>query len=461
MGSESRLAGWLSSPGDVLVVGFAKSGAAAATLLHAHGFRVTVTDSSVRPEGNSGVDALESQGVQFVFGGHPDALLDRPWQFVVKNPGIPYQNSFIESLVNRGYVVFTEIEIASWFAKGPIYAITGSNGKTTTTTLVGEMLRASGQDVPVAGNIGTAVSGLVETLPQRLPLVLEVSSFQLMGTWRFRPRIAALLNFYPAHLDYHGSYEAYQQAKWRLFENMRDTDVAVLNHDQPLVRDGAAALRSQIHYFSVEEPSFPNGAAVRDHHVVLVRDGVSRPLLPVGDVSLPGPHNLQNVLAAAAVAQAAGASDEAIASVARSFAGVEHRMELVRELAGVRYYNDSKATNPDATIQALRGFASNLVWIAGGLDRGISFDSLIPDVRQRVRVAILLGQTREKLRDVCQRAGVPDVRVVESLEDAVAMAHLLAQPGDTVLLSPACASWDMFTSFEVRGSMFKEAVHRL
>ncbi|EPZ43906.1 UDP-N-acetylmuramoyl-L-alanine--D-glutamate ligase [Alicyclobacillus acidoterrestris] len=452
---------WLTRKGAVLVVGYAKSGAAAAELLTRHGFQVTVNERLARPDSDETLERLERAGVRFVFGGHPLTLADTPWQFVVKNPGIPYQMPLIAALQENHIPIFTEIEIASWFAASPFYAITGSNGKTTTTTLVGEMLAASKMHPAVAGNIGTVVSGLVDKLRAEQPVVLEVSSFQLLGTEWFHPRIAALLNFFPAHLDYHGTFEAYQAAKWRMFQNMGAGDVAVLNRDQPLVADGAKHLAPKIHWFSTEHADFDHGATVVDGHITLVKDGAPRALLPVAEMALKGHHNLQNLLAAACVAQAAGASDEAIAHVARTFQGVEHRLELVRVLDGIRFYNDSKATNPDACKQALQAFDKDVVWIAGGLDRGISFEPLEDYLRERVKAAILLGQTKEQLAATCQSAGVPDVTLVESLDEAVRAARARAKAGDVVLLSPACASWDMFTSFEVRGSMFKEAVHRL
>ncbi|TDY46665.1 UDP-N-acetylmuramoylalanine--D-glutamate ligase [Alicyclobacillus sacchari] len=442
-------------------MGYGKSGAAAARLLAGRGFRVTVTDRGGAPEADPMVAELAQHGVRFVFGGHPPELLSNAWQFVVKSPGIPYTVPFVEQLVANEVPMFSEIEVASWFTERPIYAITGSNGKTTTTTLVGEMLRVASCNPFVGGNIGTPFAEAIADEQTDEPVVLEVSSFQLMGTWRFRPRGAALLNFYPAHLDYHGTFEAYQEAKWKMFANMEPGDIAVLNADQDLVAGGASRLRADVHYFSVDHARFEFGVGVQNGSIVIADGGHVRTLLSIAEVALPGRHNLQNVVAAAALARAAGAPDEAIRQVAATFQGVEHRLEFVRELAGVRYYNDSKATNPDAARQALRSFARGIVWIAGGLDRGLSFDSLLPELRERVKAAVCLGQTREALRDTCRRAGVARIELVSSLDEAVQCAHRLAEAGDTVLLSPACASWDMFSSFEVRGSMFKEAVHRL
>jgi len=450
---------WLQAPGEVLVVGLGKSGTAVASFLARRGFRVTATDERSIDPSDPAIAPLAALGVDLVLGGHPDTLVTHPWQFVAKSPGIPYHQAFIAELIKASHVIVTDVEIAYWLEERPIYAITGSNGKTTTTTLVGEMLKASGYHPIVAGNIGTPVCDVVDQSGDLL--VLEVSSFQLEGTHTFHPRGAALLNFYPAHLDYHGTYEAYQQAKWKLFANQTPDDVAILNWDQALVRDRAGDLAARVRGFSLEGAPFDEGVGVIDGALVAVRGGERMPILPVDQVALPGRHNLQNAAAAAALALAAGAHVEAVARVLATFQGVEHRLEFVREVAGVRYYNDSKATNPDAARQALKSFERDVVWIAGGLDRGISFDPLLPDISGRVRAAVLLGETKEKLREVLARAGVSTCVFASTMEEAVREASRIAEPGDVVLLSPACASWDMFPSYEVRGSMFKEAVHRL
>lgn len=451
---------WRANPGRVLLLGFARSGGAAASLLVKHGFHVTVNDKSDRPECHSDLERLERAGVQFVFGSHPTWIAKQPWQFVVKNPGIPYAVPLVKELVSRKIPVLTEIEVASWWASVPLVAITGSNGKTTTTTLVGEMIRVANRPVAVAGNIGTALASVVEEQPVDGTIVLEVSSFQLVGTETFHPHVAALLNIQPAHLDYHGSFDAYARAKWRMFSQQTEDDIAVLNRDHPLVREGSSNLSAKVHWFSTLGADFMDGAGVVDDDVVLVQDGQSRVVLKVSDIGVKGVHNLRNFLAAAALSSASGVPDDAIAQVGMDFYGVEHRLEFVRQLAGVDFYNDSKATNPDACLQALAAFSQPVVWIAGGLDRGITFFDLVDDIRRHVRIAILLGESKHRLKEACDAAGVASV-FVESVEDAVHEAHAFAKIGDVVLLSPACASWDMFTSFEVRGSMFKEAVHTL
>ncbi|MCL6598356.1 MAG: UDP-N-acetylmuramoyl-L-alanine--D-glutamate ligase [Alicyclobacillus macrosporangiidus] len=444
----------------VLVMGLARSGEAVARLLLQRGCRVTVNDGRERKADEPEAEALEAMGATVLFGGHPLSLLDDRPDFIIKNPGIPYAVPLLREAQRRGIPIYTEIEVASWVTQAPIVAITGSNGKTTTTTLVGDMLAEAGLSPMVAGNIGRVFAGVVDQVRPEQPVVLEVSSFQLAGVETFRPRVAALLNLYPAHLDYHGTFEAYADAKWRMFKNMAGDDVAVLNADQQILRERAKTLSCRVAWFSRRE-RVAEGACIEDGEVVVYGRGQRRPVLPVNAIALRGEHNLENALAACAIAVAAGASPSDCAAVLRRFRGVEHRLEFVRDVGGVAYYNDSKSTNPTAALQALRAFEGRIVWIAGGLNRGDDFSPLVPEVQRRVKAAVVLGQTGPALATVCRAAGVPAVEPVQAIEQAVLAAARLAEPGDVVLLSPACASWDMFSSFEERGRIFKEAVHRL
>jgi UDP-N-acetylmuramoylalanine--D-glutamate ligase len=444
----------------VLVMGLARSGEAVAKLLLEKGCRVTVNERRQRGESEPAADELAALGARVVFGGHPLSLLDERPDFIVKNPGIPYSVPLLMEAEKRGIPIYTEIEVASWFIQSPLYAITGSNGKTTTTTLVGEILAEAGMNPMVAGNIGRVLSGVVPLLQPGQPVVLEVSSFQLLGTDTLRPKVAALLNLYPAHLDYHETYEAYVDAKWRLFRNMGPADFAVLNYDQPEIRERAAQIGASVVWFSRRE-RVPQGVFVEDGQIVIRRENEDVPLMPTTSLALKGEHNLENALAATAVAVWAGAPPEAARKVLGSFQGIEHRLEFVRSVGGVDYYNDSKATNPTAAIRALRSFAGNVIWIAGGLDRGDDFDVLVGELSSRVRAAVLLGQSAHRLAAVCEKAGIADVELVATVEQAVRRAHQRSQPGDVVLFSPACASWDMFSSFEERGRIFKNAVHTL
>ncbi|RIV28212.1 UDP-N-acetylmuramoyl-L-alanine--D-glutamate ligase [Alicyclobacillaceae bacterium I2511] len=446
--------------GHVLVVGMAKSGVGVAKLLLSRGYQVVVNDRRSRSEMEASVARLEALGATVVCGNHDLSLLKPNLDFIVKNPGIPYNIPLIQAALERQLPVYSEVEVAAWFITTPIVAVTGSNGKTTTTTLIGEMLFHSGQQPLVAGNIGTAVSEVVGHAQAGVPLVLEVSSFQLQGTASFHPHVAVLLNFYPAHLDYHGSFENYTAAKWKITENQTSEDVVVLNYDQPLLRQRAEQLRARVVWFSRLQ-LVSNGSAVEDGWIVLRLDGKSLPVLRVQDVALPGEHNLENALAAVTAAWVMGGTVAGIATVLQTFAGIEHRLEYVGKQEGIVFYNDSKATNPTSARQALNSFPGPIVWIAGGLDRGDDFTILEGLLAQRVKAAVLLGQSAQLLAEVCQRAGVPVVNLVTSLAEAVALARDLANSGDVVLLSPGCASWDMFTSFEERGRMFKNLVHTL
>ena len=446
--------------GRAFVMGLAKSGEAVSRLLLKHGYEVVVNERRERGTDEAEAVALEQLGATVVFGGHPLSLLDPAPDFIVKNPGIPYSVEFLQEAIRRQIPIYTEIEVASWLIESPIYAITGSNGKTTTTTLVGEILSYAGQNPIVAGNIGRALSSVAEQVLPSQPIVLEVSSFQLLGTESFHPRIATLLNLYSAHLDYHGEFSDYVDAKWRMFRNLTGADTAVLNFDQELIRDRAGELNASLAWFSTRG-EVPVGAYVDDGNIVVKRDGNIVPVLSVVSLAQKGEHNLENALAATVICLWAGASVEHVAHVLMSFRGVEHRLEYVRHLQGVDYYNDSKATNAQAALRALKSFPGNIVWIAGGLDRGDDFEELRADVQERVKCAVVFGQSAESVVKMCERAQVKQIERMGNLQEAVIAARRLASEGDVVLLSPACASWDMFTSFEERGRMFKQLVHTL
>lgn len=443
----------------VLVMGLAKSGEAAARLLRRRGMTVVATDQRDRQENDTTADLLESEGIEVVLGAHPLSLLEPPPTFIVKNPGIPYNKPLVVEAMRRNIPIYTEIEVASWLTKAPIYAITGSNGKTTTTTLVGEILDAASLQPVVAGNIGLALSSVVDELEPNRPIVLEVSSFQLQGTERFHPKIGALLNIYPTHLDYHQTLESYIAAKMKLFRNMTMDDVAVLNYDSATVREEAHAIGARIVWFS-RTTAVSEGVFVEDETVVARKDGQQFPIISLSAIALKGEHHLENALAASAIALFAGASVDAIALVLSRFKGVEHRLELVRTVEGVDYFNDSKATNPQAALHALKSLPAGIVWIAGGLDRGDDLSPLAPELAARVKYAVLLGQSGPRIQKLCEELGIA-CETVPNLEQAVYAAHRNASAGDVVLLSPASASWDMFSSFEERGRMFKETVHRL
>jgi UDP-N-acetylmuramoylalanine--D-glutamate ligase len=455
----------------IIVLGLAKSGVAIAKLMKQYGASVTVNDRKPREEA-AGVEELEQLGIPVICGYHPDDLLDETVDLVIKNPGIPYTVEPVRAAIQLKIPVITEVEIAYLLSDAPIIGITGSNGKTTTTTIVGEILREANLSPVVAGNIGTVLSEQAATVKPDQILVAELSSFQLKGTEVFRPQIGCLLNIYDAHLDYHKTKEDYIHSKFKLLVNQHQEDASVLNYDNEGSRSAAAYTKAAILWFSAKQ-EIPQGSFVRDGFVVFKKPAAGplqdafadspdvEPVIRVDEIALPGAHNLENVLAAVSIARAAGASSEAIARVLRSFAGVEHRIEFVAEINGVKYYNDSKATNPAAAIPALRAFKEPVVLIAGGLDRGIDFKELVPLLKEHAAGLVVYGQTAEILAKRGQEAGIKMIKRVDNVSNAVDAAHLIAQPGDVVLLSPACASWDMYKSFEERGSIFKESVHKI
>ncbi|MBH8598060.1 UDP-N-acetylmuramoyl-L-alanine--D-glutamate ligase [Thermoactinomyces sp. CICC 10523] len=443
----------------VIVLGLARSGAAVAKLLHRLGAKVLVNELKPRSECES-ANELESLGIQVICDGHPDDLISDEVDLVVKNPGIPYRAKPVQQALGKGIPVITEVEIAGLLSKGPIIGITGSNGKTTTTTLVGQMLTKGRVKNTVAGNIGQALSDVVQTIEPDEWLVAELSSFQLKGTERFASKIAALLNVFPAHLDYHQTLEDYISSKQKLFLNQTKEDVAIFNLENEICRQVAADCPGRVYWFS-RSREVERGVFVSSGMITARMDEREFPVLPVSEVALKGTFNLENALAATAISLAAGCPVSAIADVLRTFRGVEHRLEYVATVNGVSFYNDSKATNAQAAAKALESFAEPVVWIGGGLDRGVDFKELVPVLKEKVKAMVAYGQTKDILLERGKEADIKEVYTVSTLDEAVVLANRLASAGDVVLLSPACASWDQYTSFEERGSIFKQAVHSL
>ncbi|WP_091835336.1 UDP-N-acetylmuramoyl-L-alanine--D-glutamate ligase [Marininema halotolerans] len=445
----------------IVVLGLARSGVAVARLLFHLGAKVTVNDRKPRAESPE-AEELENLGIPVICGEHPENLIHEGVDLLVKNPGIPYSASPVQQALVYGIPVVTEVEIAYRVASSPIIGITGSNGKTTTTTLVGRMLKKGKVPSVVAGNIGRALAEVAPELKANEWLVAELSSFQLKGVQTFRPRIGALLNIVPAHMDYHGDLNDYTASKEKLFSNQQPSDIAVLNWDSPECRSVAKKIKAQILWFSRHEPVdqgiyFAEGRVM----VKMANDAEAWELMPVSDIHMPGVHQ-ENGLAAAAIALAAGCPKEAIRQELATFTGVEHRLEFVGVKRGARWYNDSKATNAKATIAAIESFHEPVVLIAGGLDRGVDFRECIPAFR-KLKGIVAYGEAADVLLARAKDAGIPEQEQYHArrVEEAVFAAANLVQSGDVALLSPACASWDQHTSFEERGSIFKQAVHIL
>jgi UDP-N-acetylmuramoylalanine--D-glutamate ligase len=441
----------------VTVVGMARSGVAAGRLLLACGARVTATDAKPLEAWTEAARALAAAGVRLHAGDHPvEAFRDA--ELVVVSPGVPADHPALEACRHRHVPVLGEVELAFRATTADVLAVTGTNGKTTTTALVGALLEDAGRPVVVGGNIGRPLCGEVLTAPADALIVAEVSSFQLETVDTFRPRVAALLNLTPDHLDRHRTLAAYAEAKARIFRRQAEADWAVLNADDP----GAAALAERVPgrllWFSRRQP-VAEGACVVDGWITLRLDGRERRVGPVTEIFLRGAHNLENVLAATAVAAWAGVEPHRLRAAIRGFRGVAHRIEWIRELGGVAFYNDSKGTNVDATLKALDSFPEPIVLIAGGRDKGQDFAPLAAAAAGRVKAAVLIGEGRVTIGPALRR--VTAVHEADSMTAAVGLARSLARPGDVVLLSPACASFDMFRDYEHRGDVFRDEVLKL
>jgi UDP-N-acetylmuramoylalanine--D-glutamate ligase len=445
----------------VLVVGLGKSGVASALFMKAQGAKVTVSDTKSGDELRNEIPLLLDHGITVETGGHGDRTF-RGQDLIVVSPGVPVDAPPLVQARALGEAVIGEIELAAQFLPGPVVAITGSNGKTTTTTLVGEIMTAAGFPALVGGNIGTPAISLAERARPDTVIVLEISSFQLETIQTFRPKVAVVLNVTPDHLDRHRTFQIYTEAKARVFENQQGSDFAVLNADDPTCVAMAGRTRAQVFWFS-RQKEVQQGVWVRDRNIVF-RDGSGqREIMQVSEIPLKGAHNLENVLAAACAGTLMGCAPEKIREAVRDFKAVEHRLEFVATIRGVDYYNDSKATNVDATIKALESFPANIHLILGGKDKGSDYTVLNDLLRQRVKRVYTIGAAAAKIESqiVSSKNGGPEVVHAETLENAVRKGNAVAEPGDVVLLAPACASFDQFKSYEHRGKVFKEIVRAL
>lgn len=440
----------------VLVLGLARSGFSAAKLLHDLGALVTVNDGKPFAENPEAQDLL-ALGVKVITGSHPIELLDEGFSLVVKNPGIPYSQPLVQKALEKKIPVITEVELACQISEAPIIGITGTNGKTTTTTMIANVLNAGmekGQAL-LSGNIGFPASSVAQTAKPEDRLVMELSSFQLMGIDTLRPKIAVITNIYEAHIDYHGSRPEYVLAKWRLQQRMTADDYLVINWNQPELEALSAKSKAKIIPFSTKEKVA--GAYMLDGMLYYKEEAI----MAAEELGVPGAHNIENALAAIAVGKLCDMSNEAIKQALQTFTGVPHRTQYVTTINQVKFFNDSKATNILATEMALGGFDNEkLVLLAGGLDRGNSFDELVPALKG-LKAIVVFGETKEKLAAAAQAAGVKTIEMTENVETAVPLAFSLSAAGDTILLSPANASWDQYPDFEVRGDKFMAAVAEL
>jgi UDP-N-acetylmuramoylalanine--D-glutamate ligase len=442
----------------ILVVGLGKSGVASALFLQARGARVTVSDAKAEDQLRNEIPALLDKGVTVESGGHGERTF-RDQDLIVLSPGVPVDVPQVVQARSQGVPVIGEVELASRFLKGHIVAITGSNGKTTTTTLAGEVISMGGYETLVGGNIGTPAISLVAESTSDTYNVLEVSSFQLETTESFHPEIAVVLNVTPDHLDRHRNFRAYLAAKARIFQQQQASDYAVLNAGDQTCLELADGIRARTRWFS-RAREVKAGAYVKDGKIFW-KDEASgeQEIMPVTEVPLKGAHNLENVLAAVCVGRIVDCEPHRIRRAVQEFKAVEHRLEFVARVNGVEYYNDSKATNVDATIKALESFPSGIHIILGGKDKGGDYSLLNALLKQRARRVYTIGAAAEKIESQIQ--GACDIARAETLENAVRRAAESAAAGDVVLLAPACASFDQFQNYEHRGRVFKQAVTAL
>lgn len=446
---------------NIVIIGAAKSGVASARLLKSGGANVFVTDSGNIPEFWS--DSLEKAGIPYEAGGHSERA--KAADFVVISPGVPTEAPLVQHYLNSGRAVFSEIEAASWFNSGRIIGITGSNGKTTTTAWLADMWKRAGREAKVGGNIGVAFSEFADQTGTDCDVILEISSFQLDHIDTFRPAVSAILNITPDHLNrYNNQFERYAQSKMRIMENQRPEDFFVYNFDDPVLKHQVSGVGirpdgpQMIPFSMLDEVS--RGAYVRNGTIILNLDEKEEPLMKVAELGLKGSHNLGNGLAAAIVARSAEISNDSIRESLSGFEGVEHRLEQVRILNGVRYVNDSKATNINSVWFALQSFQCPVVLILGGRDKGNDYTQLSDQLREKAHTIVAIGEARDKIEEQIGDT-VPYFYKTDTMEEAVALSYRQAKKGEVVLLSPACASFDMFESYEHRGEVFKSIVNKL
>jgi UDP-N-acetylmuramoylalanine--D-glutamate ligase len=436
------------------VIGAARSGVSAALLLKRYNANVYVSESRDAELVLESIQLLEANGIEYETGGNTDRVFSNR-DYIVVSPGVPAASPIIKQIEERGIPIISEIELGFWMCDGQIIAITGSNGKTTTTTLIGEIFKHSGKTTFVAGNIGNPFCDICSQVPNDGWAVLEISSFQLERCFEFRPDIAVVLNLTPDHLDRYEDFASYAEMKMRISENQDKDDTLIVNHDDAYLMNLCAATRAEKRYFSLSERVSP-GAYVDQERLWLDSNGDPHKLMDVADISLPGPHNLANCAAAAVTAAAAGINEHAIRDVLSSFEGVEHRLEDCGEIGGVKFVNDSKATNVDSVWFALQSVQGKLLVIMGGRDKGGDFTRLRGLVSEHATAVVLIGEASDKIEKALDKL-VP-IHRADDMNEAVRLAHGMAVPGNTVLLSPGCASFDMFRDYEHHGRVFKEAI---
>ena len=445
---------------NILLVGLAKTGISTIKHLNKLGAKVVVNDIKDKDKLKGILDELSDlNNVEYILGYHPENVDDI--DMAVVSPGVPLDLPFILKLKSKNIEIIGEVELAYRLSQNPMFiGITGTNGKTTTTSLVGEIFKKANIDTYIVGNIGNPVIDTVDTANENSVLVTELSSFQLESIDTFKPHVSAILNFTEDHLNRHHTMEAYMEAKARIFKNQDEKDFCILNYDNEDVKSLSDNVEAKKIFFS-RKKSLDCGIYLDEDNNIIINIDKETKLLNKDELSLPGNHNLENCMAAAAIAYVSNIDIDVIREVLKTFAGVEHRQEFVRNLNGIMFVNDSKATNPDSSIKAIESYNRPIILIAGGMDKQSSFDEFLDVAKENVYALVLLGETAQRIKECAQNKGFNNIRIVKDMKEAVNASYQIAKDGDVVLLSPACASWDMYKSFEVRGIDFKDNVHNL
>ncbi|MPL60654.1 UDP-N-acetylmuramoylalanine--D-glutamate ligase [bioreactor metagenome] len=443
----------------ILVLGAGISGISVAAILQSLGAKVTLSDTRPRQLIDKDFSKLETLGVSLVLGSQDESLL-AGIDCVVLSPGVSIYIPLIKAAKAKEIQVISEVEVAYQLCKAPIIAVTGTNGKTTTTTLLGEMLKTTYKDVVIGGNIGQALSQEVAMVGDSGIVIAEISSFQLEAALSFRPKIAVILNITPDHIDRHRTMNTYIKMKEKIFAKQTLNDFIILNYDDDIVRNMANKAQSKVVFFS-RKTVLTSGVFVQDDIIKINWNGDVISICSVADLQIKGAHNIENALAACGAAFLAGVKAHEMARVLRGFIGVEHRIEPVVTIKGVQYYNDSKATNPESAIKALEAFSGGVILIAGGRDKKTDLTEFMKLVKEKVRHLILIGEASDRFRESAIQQGVKNISCVVDMKSAVRLAHEFAREKEVVLLSPACSSYDMFKNYEERGRAFKNFVQQL
>ncbi|KKY00163.1 UDP-N-acetylmuramoyl-L-alanyl-D-glutamate synthetase [Paraclostridium benzoelyticum] len=446
---------------NVLLVGLAKTGVSTIKKLNKLGANIIVNDIKPKEKLEGIIEEIDNlDNIEYVLGKHLESIENI--DLTIVSPGVPLDLPFIEKIKSEGIKIIGEVELAYKLSKNPTFiGITGTNGKTTTTSLVGEMFKKANKDTYIVGNIGNPVIDTVDLTNENSYLVTELSSFQLESIEDFKPKVSTIINITEDHLNRHHTMENYINAKARVFKNQDKTDFTILNYDDSIVRDLGKNSNGNVLYFSIKEEVKQGAYLDKNNNIVIKVDGKELVLMNKSELSLPGNHNLENAMSAILMAYVLNIHTDVIIDTLRTFKGVEHRLEFVTNKDGIMFVNDSKGTNPDSTIKAITSYEKPIVLIAGGYEKQSDFTEMIKYATKNVKALVLLGQTAEKIETTAKEHGIDNISKVKDMEAAVKKAYEIAESGDVVLLSPACASWDMYPNFEARGLDFKENIYKL